>query len=78
MSGNVGLLEMSMKKKTLTGEEAAAALAKHAVAADGRGQSWALDPTVPGRAEWFRVTIEGVDTPTVVRLSSDGTWTLTQ
>lgn len=65
-----------MKKRTLTGPEAAAALAKQAANADQRGLSWSLDPTMPGHAIFFRVTVEGRDTPTVVQLLPNGTWSL--
>lgn len=65
-----------MTNKALTGTEAAVALADHAAAADRRGLSWSLDPTIPGGAEWFRLTVEGVETSVVVRLMADGTWSL--
>lgn len=64
------------QKKALVGQEAAAVLGAAALEADRRGLSWSLDPTAPAQARIFRVTVEGEDTPMVVRLSDDGTWSL--
>ncbi len=65
-----------MKEKQLVGQEAAHALKEQAIKADRDGLSWSLDPTVPGEATFFRVTIEGNDTPMVIRLLANGTWSL--
>ncbi len=65
-----------VKKNPLAGPEAAAVLESAAIKADQRGLSWSLDPTAPAQAKIFRVTVEGQDTPMVVHLSDDGTWSL--